>query len=198
MPVTSSPCLVFENAKLTPSANHFQKFLRAGLHENAGRYLMKPQRIASVALMGDSGFTATEDVMSRELLAHNKPVFDQLHPRIYGAAVGLIAWFALMAWVLFDRSSDVSLSLMFMSVLFVVAIALPWALSRIWRRFQMPYELHPQPTSFHDWVDGDLAVWGARLHGRDAAIDVLLPLVAVSLGLTAIGIVFVIVRTFAT
>lgn len=35
---------------------------------------------------------------------------------------------------------------------------------------------------------------GARLHGYDAAIDVLLPLIAVSGGLTAIGIVFVIVR----
>jgi len=43
--------------------------------------------------------------MSRELVAHNKPAFDQLHPRIYGTAVGLIAWLALMAWVLFDRSS---------------------------------------------------------------------------------------------
>ena len=36
--------------------------------------------------------------MSRELVAHNKPVFDQLHPRIYGTAVGLVAWSALMAW----------------------------------------------------------------------------------------------------
>ena len=36
--------------------------------------------------------------MSRELVAHNKPVFDQLHPNIYGAAVGLVAWFALSAW----------------------------------------------------------------------------------------------------
>jgi hypothetical protein len=135
--------------------------------------------------------------MSRELIAHNKPVFDQLHPRIYGAAVGLIAWFALMAWVLFDRSSDLSLLLMFVTVLFAIAIALPWTLSLIWRKFQMPYERHPKPTSFHDWTEGDFAVWGARLRARDAAIDVLLPLVAVSLGLTAIGVVFVIVRAFA-
>ena len=102
-----------------------------------------------------------------------------------------------MAWVLFDRSSDVSLPLMFVTVLFGVAIALPWTLSLVWRKFQMPYERHPKPTSFHDWTDGDLAVWGARLRARDAAIDVLLPLVAVSLGLTAIGVVFVIVRAFA-
>jgi hypothetical protein len=132
--------------------------------------------------------------MSRELIAHNRPVFDQLHPRIWGAAAGLIAWFALMAWVLFDRSGDVTLSLMFVTVLFVVAIAVPWTLSLVRRKFGRPYEEHPKPTSFHDWMDGDLAVWGARLRARDAAIDVLLPLVAVSFGLTAIGIVLAIVR----
>lgn len=132
--------------------------------------------------------------MSRELVVHNKPVFDQLHPRIYGTAVGLVAWFALMAWVLFDRSSDVSLSLMFVTLLFVVAVLLPWTMFVVWKKFQMPYERHPEPTSFHDWRDGDFAVWGARLHGCHAAIDVLLPLIAVSFGLTAIGIVFVIVR----
>ena len=135
--------------------------------------------------------------MSRELIAHNKHVFDQLHPRIYGTAVGLIAWFALMAWALFDRSSDVSLSLMFVTVLFAVAIALLWTLSLVWRKFQMPYEGHPKPTSFHDWTDGDFAVWGARIRASDAAIDVLLPLLAVSLGLTAIGVVFAIVRAYA-
>jgi len=135
--------------------------------------------------------------MARELVAHNKPVFDELHPRIYGAAVGLVAWFALMAWALFDRSSDIDLSLMFVTVLFIVAVLLPWTLSLVWKKFQMPYERHPQPTSFHEWRAGDFAVWGARLHGADAAIDVLLPLVAVSFGLTAIGIVFVIVRALS-
>ena len=135
--------------------------------------------------------------MSRELIAHNKPVFNELHPRIYGAAVGLIAWFALMAWVLFDRSGDISESLMFVTVFFIVAIAVPWTLSLVWKKFQRPYEAHSNSISFHDWTHGDFAVWGARLRARDAAIDVLLPLVAVSLGLTAIGIVFVIVRAFA-
>jgi hypothetical protein len=132
--------------------------------------------------------------MSRELVAHNRPVFDQLHPRIYGAAVCLIAWFALMAWVLFDRGGYASLALAFVTVLFVVAIVLTWTLSRVWKRYRMPYERHAQETSFHDWKDGDFEVWGARLHGAHAAIDVLLPLMAVSFGLTAIGIVFVIVQ----
>ena len=77
--------------------------------------------------------------MARELVAHNKPVFDELHPRIYGAAVGLAAWFAQMAWALFDRSSDIDLSLMFVTVLFIVAVLLPWTLFLVWKKFQMPY-----------------------------------------------------------
>ncbi|HLZ02480.1 MAG TPA: hypothetical protein VKR55_10070 [Bradyrhizobium sp.] len=132
--------------------------------------------------------------MSRDLVAHNKPVFDQLHPRIYAVAVGLIAWFALMAWVLFDRNAETSLSLIFVSVLFLVAVLVPWLMSLVWKKYQLPYERHPQQTSFKDWRDGDFAVWGAKLHGAHAAIDVLLPLIAVSFGLTAIGIVFAIVR----
>ena len=132
--------------------------------------------------------------MSRDLVAHNKPVFDQLHPRVYGAAVGLIAWFALMAWVLFDRGGYTGLSLAFVSLLFFVAVVLNWALSLVWKTYRMPYEHNVERTSFHDWRSGDFAVWGARLRATHAMIDVLLPLIAVSFGLMAIGIVFVIVQ----
>ena len=154
---------------------------------------------AEAGTLGEFGFKQMAEgvVMSRELVAHNRPVFDQLHPKIYAIAVGLIAWFALMAWVLFDRNSDVRLPLMFVTVLFAVAIVLPWTLFLVWKKFQMPHEGHPQSTSFRDWKDGEFAVWGAKLHGTHAAIDVLLPLMAVSFGLTAIGIVFVVVRALS-
>ncbi|MET4217238.1 hypothetical protein ACVW1A_001926 [Bradyrhizobium sp. LB1.3] len=134
--------------------------------------------------------------MNKDLVSRNRPAFDELHPKIYGAAVVLVAWFALMAWVLFDRSSDVSLLLAFVSLLFLVAAGIPWILSRVWRH-HVSDEPHPQQPSLHDWEAGDFKVWGATLHGTDAAIDVLLPLMAVSFGLTAIGIVFVIVRATA-
>jgi hypothetical protein len=136
--------------------------------------------------------------MTRELVARDRPVFDQLHPTIYGAAVGLIAWFALMAWVLFDRSGYASLALTFVTVLFVVAVLLTWTLSRVWKRHRMPSERDAEETSLRDWKNGEFEVWGARLRGAHAAIDVLLPLMAVSFGLTAIGIVFVIVRAGST
>ena len=33
--------------------------------------------------------------MSRELVAHNKPVFDQLHPRVYAGVIALVVWSTL-------------------------------------------------------------------------------------------------------
>jgi hypothetical protein len=119
-------------------------------------------------------------------------LFDQLHPNVYRSAVGLVAWFAISAWVLFDRGGDIELSLAMVSVLFLVAVGLPWVLSLAWRKSQMPDQQHPQQLSFHDWSSGDLAVWGAKLRGMHAAIDMLLPFAAVAFGLTAIGIVFAI------
>ena len=44
---------------------------------------------------------------------------------------------------------------------------------------------------------GDFAVWGAKLRGAHAAIDMLLPLAAVAFGLTAIGIVFLVCASLA-
>jgi hypothetical protein len=52
-----------------------------------------PQRVVS----GNPASNCRGYCHEQELVAHNKPVFDQLHPRIYGTAVGLIAWFTLMA-----------------------------------------------------------------------------------------------------
>jgi hypothetical protein len=135
--------------------------------------------------------------MTRELVAHNKPVFDHLHPNIYGAAVGLVAWFALAAWILFDRQDDIGLPLAMVSALLLVAVLLPWSLSLVWKKYQMPYQRHPNEMSFHDWRIGDFAVWDSKLHGMHAAIDMLLPLAAVAFGLTALGIVFLICASAA-
>lgn len=130
--------------------------------------------------------------MTKEIVLHNRPVFDQIHPNIYGAAVGLVGWFALAAWILFDRQSDIALPLGIVSVLLLVAVLLPWSLSLVWKRHAMPDQRHPGSTSFHDWRIGDFAVWDSKLHGTHAAIDMLLPFAAVAFGLTAIGIVFLI------
>jgi hypothetical protein len=130
--------------------------------------------------------------MARQLTTHNTPVFDQFHPRVYGTAVGLVVWFALAAWILFDRQSDISLPLGMVSVLLLVAVLLPWSLSLVWKRHRLPAERHVDKVSFNDWKTGEFVVWGSRIHSLDAAIDMLLPLAAVAFGLTGIGIVFLV------
>ena len=127
---------------------------------------------------------------SRELVAHNRPVFDHLHPKLYAAAIGLVAWFAFAAWILFDRQDDIGLPLAMVSVLLFVAVLVPLALALVWRTYHEPEKRHPEQVSLRDWSAGDFAVWGSRVRGTDAAIDLLLPLAAVAFGLTAIGIVF--------
>jgi hypothetical protein len=130
--------------------------------------------------------------MPRELVTHNKPVFDQIHPNIHGAAVGLVAWFAVAAWILFDRQSDIELPLAMVSALLLMAVLVPWSLSLVWKNTSGRIKAHPHQTAFRDWREADFAVWGSKLHGMHAAIDMLLPLAAVAFGLTALGVVFLI------
>jgi hypothetical protein len=129
-----------------------------------------------------------------ETTDHNRPVFDQLHPRIYGFAAALVLWFVVSAWVFFGHGGYTSLSLTFVTVLLFIAVVLPWVLSRAWRKSQLLRSQEADAPSFRDWRSGDLTVWGSRLRNMHAAIDVLLPLMAVAFGLTAIGIVFAIER----
>jgi hypothetical protein len=136
--------------------------------------------------------------MNREPVSHNRPIFDQLHPAIYKAAVGLVAWFALAAWILFDRQNDIGLPLAMISVLLLVAVFLPWSLSLVWQKHQLADQRHLEEISFQDWKIADFAVWGSKLRGMHAAIDMLLPLAAVAFGLTALGIVFLICANIAS
>jgi hypothetical protein len=106
--------------------------------------------------------------------------------------------FALSAWVPFDRRPDIELPLAMVTVLLLVAVLLPLSLLLVWSRHQPSNQRHPNQITFHDWGAGDFSVWGSRLRGAHAAIDVLLPLAGVAFGLTAIGIVFLICASTAS
>ncbi len=136
--------------------------------------------------------------MTRELVPHNRPVFDEFHPNIYKAAFGLVALFVVAAWALFDRQKDTVLSLGMVTVLLLVAVLLVLSLVRVWQRHRSPHQRHPEKIGFHDWRSGDLVIWGGKLRSMHAAIDMLLPFAAAAFGLTAIGIVFLICASAAS
>jgi hypothetical protein len=139
--------------------------------------------------------------MARDLVDHNKPVFDHVHPRVYTTAVGFVVWFALAAWILFDHKfdsvDDMALPLAMVSVLLLFVLLLLSALTALASRHRS-HDGDTGNASYRDWSHGDFEVWGARLKSSHAMIDMLLPLAAAAFGLTAIGIVFLICASSAT
>lgn len=71
-----------------------------------------------------------------------------------------------------------------------VAVLLSYLLWRIWRTGQDQPPTLTSNKGFRKWMKGSTQVWQSKLRSSDAAIDMLLPLAAVALGLVALGIVF--------
>jgi len=44
-------------------------------------------------------------------------------------------------------------------------------------------------ASFQEWMTGDFDTWQDRVKGRNAAVEVLLPMAAIAIGMTAFAIV---------
>ncbi|MBI4273200.1 MAG: hypothetical protein HY659_00675 [Rhizobiales bacterium] len=135
--------------------------------------------------------------MTRELVIYHRPSSDSLHPFVYWAATGLALWFVVAAWILFGAGSQMELMLTMVSVLMLMAIAIPFALWLIWRKSQNSDALRGKGETFRDWASGDFDTWQGRFKGAEAAIEILLPLAAVAFGITAIGIVLHITATGA-
>jgi hypothetical protein len=113
------------------------------------------------------------------------PVSDRLHPLVYMAIVGLALWFVLSVWgFATDGYTDYLLAVV--SCFIFIAVALPYALWRVWRKAQSD---GVDRTPFHEWASGEFDTWQDRVTGANAAIQILLPLAAVAFGMTAFGIV---------
>ncbi|MBN9005797.1 MAG: hypothetical protein J0H40_10305 [Rhizobiales bacterium] len=136
--------------------------------------------------------------MMKELVAHNRPTFDQFHPNVPRIAAGLVAWFVLMAWVFFDRQSVTGLPLAFVTVFFAVLGLVLGGAALVWQRHRPLHTRHPNTIPFRDWRMGNFTVWGGRLRCGQAAVEMLLPIAAAAVGLTLLGIVFAICASAAS
>ena len=54
----------------------------------------------------------------------------ELHPVVYRAAIALLLWFVVAAWLLFGEKGYVALALVMISVLAIMVVAIPTALWR--------------------------------------------------------------------
>jgi hypothetical protein len=113
----------------------------------------------------------------------------RLHPFVYKAVIGLALWFALAAWVFFG-TADTELMLAIVTLFIVVAIGIPYILSaQIGQREAESDPGRPDQQRFGDWLSGEFDTAQGRLKAGNAAVEIILPVAAVAVGITALGLV---------
>ncbi len=123
----------------------------------------------------------------------SRPIASGLHPRVSVLFVGLAAWFALAVWG-FSAAGMTDYLLFIVSGFIFVVVPLTLILSRVGRKHSAANsgstESGDRPSLFRDWMAADFEVWEDRLSGMQAAILILLPIVAAAIDMTAFAIVF--------
>ena len=114
----------------------------------------------------------------------NRPVADRLHPKIWALLIGFVIWFAVAIWS-FGTGGYVDWLLTVVSAFLVIAVLLPVILSRVARDRSKRVR-----GTLRDWASGDFQTWQDREKGIEAAAEIVLPIAAAAIGMTAIAIVF--------
>jgi hypothetical protein len=110
---------------------------------------------------------------------------DQLHPIVYKALAGLAIWLVASAWVFFSQGGYLSLDLGIISAFVFMIIAIPTAIHHT-GRLGGAGRISP----FRAWISGDFDMRQGRRKSLSASIEILLPMTAAVIGITAIGIIF--------
>jgi len=111
---------------------------------------------------------------------------------VYVALVGLVLWLVLATWGFgYDGQTDYLLAIV--TGFLIIAVAIPATLAL------MAYSqgnsgddkeaAQRDTASFRQWAAEDFDTWQDRVKGRNAAVEVLLPMAAIAIGMTAFAIV---------
>ena len=126
----------------------------------------------------------------------DSPISDSLHPLVNMAIIGLVLMFVAAVWMFFDSGLYEAWLDVVVTGLFVIAIAVPALLWLTWRR-NADDARDDSHLSFRDWAVGDFDTFTGRVKGASATAEVLLPIAAVAVGMTVLGLVFHIIASGA-
>ena len=113
-----------------------------------------------------------------------------LHPTVYVAFVGLVLWLVLAVWGFgYDGQTDYLLAIV--TGFLIIAVAIPATLALMaYSQGDSDEGKNPRDTaSFRQWAAEDFDTWQDRVKGRNAAVEVLLPMAAIAIGMTAFAVV---------
>jgi hypothetical protein len=132
--------------------------------------------------------TMSNPVQENRQQAGERVVRD-LHPAIYMALVGLTLWLGLAIWGFgYDGQTDYLLAIV--SGFLFIAVAIPSTLALMVHRQKNSDERKSSgEASFKEWMTGNFDTWQDRVKGHNAAVEVLLPMAAIAIGMTAFVIV---------
>src|SRR5262249_1125695 len=74
---------------------------------------------------------------------------------------------------------------------FVVLVGIPVILWLTWRRNTDLNEQHDNVAPYREWSSGSFETWTGGVSGREASMQILLPIAAVAFVMTIFGLVFV-------
>jgi hypothetical protein len=102
--------------------------------------------------------------------------------------VGLTIWLVFSVWALFSRGTYEGLTLSVITLFFFVLVGIPLILWLTWRHNTEPDTRRTEP--FAEWASNAFETWTGRVSGREASMQILLPIAAVAIGMTIFGLVF--------
>ena len=116
---------------------------------------------------------------------------DRLPIGVFAIVAGFVLWMVLAAWAGFAGSGYSNVALTVVSGLLLVAIAIPFVLWRMVRANDPDFEhdLEP-PQKLSEWSTSDFETWQDHQKGSHAAAEIILPIAAAAVGMTAFAIVF--------
>jgi hypothetical protein len=133
-----------------------------------------------------------EDAMTTHAqpVQHNRPIHDGLHPFVYRSMIGLTIWLVLSIWAFFSRGGYIGLTLAMITFFFLIIVAIPVLIWKSWQHNAPPDETRELVESYGWWASQRFVISTGALSGREAAMQILLPIAAVSIGMTIFGLVF--------
>jgi hypothetical protein len=115
-------------------------------------------------------------------------VVRDLHPAVYTALVGLTVWLGLAVWGFgYDGQTDYLLAIV--SGFLFIAVAIPSVLALMVHHQNSDERKSSGEASIKEWMTGNFDTWQDRVKGQNAAVEVLLPMAAIAIGMTAFAIV---------
>jgi hypothetical protein len=148
---------------------------------------MWPDRPSQLIARTMEGTMSNHDQEKRQPASQR--VVNSLHPAVYMALVGLTVWLVLAIWGFgYDGQTDYLLAIV--SGFLFIAVAIPSVLALMVHRQKSSDERkNSGEATFREWMTGNFDTWQDRVKGRNAAVEVLLPMAAIAIGMTAFAIV---------